>query len=370
MNGTASLVSEVRKQNLNLHCLSSLLLSPRDSDTRKRTLEWLANLDEQGKAELLAYADTHHVTLRAFETLAAHAIRAGNKSLVEWAVSIVAAEENRRDTALEYLESICRALGESGHALVVIKSLEHFPDLGSDLDLYTDAEESSVLRVMTSRFQARILYRSWGDRLAHKWNFSIPGLRELIEIHVGRSGQTGEQTAFPNRMAVRSVERKLQGHSFTVPAAEEAVIVTTFQRMYRHFYLRLCDILNTGSLIQNHKINDEELRTSADLASVWPGTTTFLRIVADYVQAYGEAAIDLPREVLAASKFGAGEVTFGGKFVRVPIFWQAAHLYAMQVASTARRGNVPATLRLGLLPCLGAAAVLEYKLTGDDKRIW
>src|ERR1019366_6398943 len=35
--------------------------------------------------------------------------------------------------------------------------------------------------------------QSWGDRLAHKWNFRIPGLPRLVEIHVGCLGQTGEQ---------------------------------------------------------------------------------------------------------------------------------------------------------------------------------
>ena len=48
---------------------------------------------------------------------------------------------------------------------------------------------------MRTRFGAQIAERSWGDRLACKWNFIIPGLPEAVEIHMGRLGQTGEQVA-------------------------------------------------------------------------------------------------------------------------------------------------------------------------------
>ena len=40
---------------------------------------------------------------------------------------------------------------------VVIKSLDHWPDLGSDLDLYTDADAAKVVEVMS-----RMLRRQTG----------------------------------------------------------------------------------------------------------------------------------------------------------------------------------------------------------------
>jgi hypothetical protein len=42
----------------------------------------------------------------------------------------------------------------------------------------------------------------------------------------------------------------------------------------------------------------------------------------------------------------------------------------MQVTNAAFRGDVPAVLRLSLLPYLGVAAAIEYKLTGSDKGVW
>jgi hypothetical protein len=49
---------------------------------------------------------------------------------------------------------------------------------------------------------------------------------------------------------------------------------------------------------------------------------------------------------------------------------QGAELYTAQVTSAAFRGDVPATLRLSLLPYLASAAAISYKLTGSDKGIW
>jgi hypothetical protein len=45
-------------------------------------------------------------------------------------------------------------------------------------------------------------------------------------------------------------------------------------------------------------------------------------------------------------------------------------LYTRQLTQTLFRGNVPATLRLSLLPPLASAAAVAYKITGSDKGIW
>jgi hypothetical protein len=97
---------------------------------------------------------------------------------------------------------------------------------------------------------------------------------------------------------------------------------------------------------------------------------TYLKIVCDYVREYRGSAPELPQEVLTAAPFG-GEVIFvRGKFLRVPVMPNGAELYTRQVTSTALRGDVPATLRLSLLPYLASAAAVAYKITGSDKGIW
>ena len=100
----------------------------------------------------------------------------------------------------------------------MIKSLDHWPDLGSDLDLYTDAEPLHVVNAMSECFSAKLADRSWGDRLANKWNFIVPGLPELVEVHAGRLGQTGEQTAVTRSVSGRTQHRCRLGRTrFRVP---------------------------------------------------------------------------------------------------------------------------------------------------------
>ncbi|MFZ0706988.1 MAG: hypothetical protein WAM71_15375, partial [Candidatus Korobacteraceae bacterium] len=172
------------------------------------------------------------------------------------------------------------------------------------------------------------------------------------------------------RFVSRRVPKTVDGFTFLVPAPEERVIVATLQRMYRHFYFRVCDIVNTAALLDAGEIDFFELRRAADVGGVWNGVATYLKIVCDYVKKYRGSAPQLLPEVLQAAQFGGEAVYVGGRFLRVPIMPNGARLYARQVTQTAMRGDVPATLRLSLLPPLASAAAVAYRLTGSDKGIW
>jgi hypothetical protein len=164
--------------------------------------------------------------------------------------------------------------------------------------------------------------------------------------------------------------KTLNGLTFLLPSPEERVIVATLQRMYRHFYFRVCDIVNTLQLLESGTLDFAELQRVADFGGIWPGVAAYLKIVCDYVREYRGSAPELPPQVLAAARFG-GEVIFvRDKFLRVPVMPNGAELYTRQVTSTALRGDVPATLRLSLLPYLASAAAVAYKITGSDKGIW
>ncbi len=192
-----------------------------------------------------------------------------------------------------FLFPICEALKEVGD-VIVIKSLDHWPDLGNDLDLFTNAEGPEVVNVMTKRFKARPDARSWGDRLANKWNFIVPGLPELVEVHVSRLGQTGEQVAITNSLVTRSRRAEFGGLTFRVPAPEDRLIISTLQRMYRHFYIRLCDIADTAQLVDSGAIDYLYLKSLAQSAGLWDGLATYLVTVSGYVQAYRGKELPLP----------------------------------------------------------------------------
>jgi hypothetical protein len=348
-----------------LDALLQLTLNPQHSAAAQH---YAAGLNGLGRDKLFAMADSNHVVMRAFQVLAQ--MQLDNAELIDWTNGVLAKERQRIDNALTFLHHICDELERGGCAVTVMKSLDHWPDLGSDLDLYTTADERQVVHVMLNRLGAHIEPRSWGDRLANKWNFTLAGLPESVEVHAGRLGQTGEHMAMAKRFVTRRVPKTVNGLTFLVPAPEERVIVATLQRMYRHFYFRVCDIVNTAGLLETGQLDFDELKHASELGGVWPGVASYLKIVCDFVEHYRGSAPELPPEVLAAARCG-GEVIFArGKFLRLPILPNGADLYTRQVTYTALRGDVPATLRLSLLPYLASAAAVAFRLTGSDKGIW
>ncbi len=350
----------------NLHTLSSLTLATPSHSL----LESVSTLDATERADLVKLANAHHVLVRMLQPLQASAIEMGFADLAEWAGRSAGAEEARINAAVEALAEVCGELESAGCQITVLKSLDHWPDLGRDLDLYTSASMSAVKGVLCGRLKAKLLSRSWGDCLANKCSFDIPGLDRTIEMHSGRLGQAGEHVALATRVERRRISRQLAGHTFHVPAPEEQVIAATLQRMYRHLFFRICDIVNTAQLIEARAIDYQELRVAACEARIWSGVTTFLVIVADYVKRFRGAELKLPDEIVASSLFGANKFFVRGQFLRLPLLPEAARLYMRQMAGTALGGDLSGAFRLSLLPPLASVAAVAFKVTGSNKGIW
>jgi hypothetical protein len=355
--------------------LSRLLLPPLDGKitsgfNREELLSEVINISRDEFDDLVTLANSNHVVVRGLEIFFSMMHEAKDMIRAQWAQSALTAECARIKTALEFLANICDTFVDHGYGVTVIKSLDHWPDLGSDLDLYTDASPDDVFKLMRMRFNAQIASRSWGDRLAGKWNFLVPGLPEAVEIHMGRLGQTGEQVAFASRIAKRSRVALIDDHMFKVPSASDRLMISTLQRMYRHFYFRLCDIIDSAELIGTGCIDYVDLRSSASDAGIWEGVAAYLVIVSNYVARYRGSSLDLPQFAMDAARFGRNEVYYRDGFLRVPIMPQAARLYVSQLSGLLRKREIHNSARLSLLPWLATAAVVGQRFTGSDKGIW
>jgi hypothetical protein len=147
-------------------------------------------------------------------------------------------------------------------------------------------------------------------------------------------------------------------------------MISTLQRMYRHFYFRLCDIVDSAALVESGQVDFADLRTGAISAGIWEGVASYLGIVSDYVRQYRGFGLDLPQFVLASARFGANDVYFGNGFLRVPILPKSAKLYGSQLAGLLRKRDLSNSARLSVLPWLATAALVGQKITGSDKGIW
>jgi hypothetical protein len=350
--------------------LSRLLFPSNDEAQSAQLHTEMTTISREDFDDLVNLANLNHVIVRGLEVFLKIVRDAGDNVRAEWAEAAIEMERARIKVAVPVLHDICKAFDEEKLGVVVIKSLDHWPDLGSDLDLYTSAKPDQVLELMRRRFQAQTAARSWGDRLARKWNFEIPGLPEAVEIHIGRLGQTGEQTTIASRLIRRARALQIAGLPFRVTSISDRLMISTLQRMYRHFYFRLCDIVDSGELIESGVIDYEDLRASASAAGIWEGTATYLVIVSDYVKQYRGAGLALPKFVTDTARFGGDQAYYARSFLRVPIMPQSASLYGTQLTGLLRQGDLNNSARLGLLPWLATAAFVGQKITGSDKGIW
>ena len=341
----------------------------------RRELQYMSRLNDQESEDLVDLANTHHVVVRAFDVVRgvaaferAMAVSKDLENIEERCERVLAEERVRIERAIGYLHSICDVLESRGCRVAVIKSLDHWPDLGSDLDLYTTADERVVDQAMQDAFRANRVERSWGDRLANKWNYSVPGLPELVEIHVQYLGQTGEHAELARRVIERRVMKTVGGHEFRVAAPEERLVISALQRVYRHFYFRLCDMIDTAALLQSGAVDFEELKRAANSAGIWEGIATYLCLIQNYVQSYG-GDVTLPDEVSRSAYSPESSVQFKDGYLRVSKA-TGARLYSAQLIKAGKNLDVRALLRLPLLPPLAISALVAHSLTGNDKGIW
>src|ERR1700723_4466417 len=310
-----------------MQLLSRLLLSPCETDAAASTAQSLRTISREKFGHLTTLASSNHVIVRSMEIIRRMMLDAHDSVRAEWAETALIEERARIANAIEHLHAICSAFDEAGLDATVIKSLDHWPDLGSDIDLYSNAPTTAICDLMTKTFGAQIASRSWGDRLANKWNFNIPGMPEPVEVHAGRLGQTGEQKVLAARLPGRARLMQIDGQSFRVPSASDRLMISTLQRMYRHFYFRLCDIVDSGSLLDSGGVDLNDLHSAETAAGIWEGVATYLVIVSDYMMKYSGVGLDLPEFVLVSARFGGDQVFYAKEFIRVPIMPQSVKLY-------------------------------------------
>jgi hypothetical protein len=355
--------------------MGTLLLADGDSHAFakqwfERELDYVFSLNSVALRDLLHQAQTQRVLRRVLEVLEHNLGRTRSEASADLIGAALLQERDRAATAVGFLDEIVEQFERRGHPIMVMKTLDHWPDTGSDLDLLVSAPNQAVCRIFEESFSARRQPQSWGDRLASKFNFQIPGLAELVEVHLGCLGQTGEQRNLADWLFSRRVYENFGQHSFPVPMPEDRIVIATLQRMYRHFYIRLTDIVNIFRSLADNRIDFDQLKTIAEVGAIWPGVATLLVIVRQHGLSYGGTPVDLPEPVLNAAQFSAKQTYLGKRFVRVPIVPQAAKLFLRQLAGNRRMHDYRAMMRLILLPVLATAAFVSFRLTGDDKGVW
>ena len=369
------MLKNVPTDNRAFDVLGVLLFTQRSRVQDARTtfadeIQYVFSLSKEQLRGFLKQAEMQRVLRRTLHVLKNTLPNGGDEVTGETLDQFILEERGRVKTALAYLREIAGIFEKSGHPIVVMKTLDHWPDTGSDVDLLVTADHAEVCQIFEKDLGARKQPQSWGDRLAHKFNFRVPGLAELVEVHVDCLGQTGEQKALARGILDRSVLQSYDSITFPVPVPEDRIVIATLQRMYRHYYIRLTDIVNIYDLLSDDRVDFDRLKAIADVGSVWPGVATLLTIVCQHAVRFGGDSIYLPDSVTIAARFGATRTYLDQKFVRVPLVPEAANLFWGQLIGIGRKHHFRAMMRLSLLPLLATAAFVSFRITGNDKGVW
>ena len=94
-----------------IRALSLLALAP---ERAHEALQFVTALDESGREQLSAFADSHHVVMRAFTVLHEAAASAGDERIAYWSLRAIEREKSRIGTAVTFLADICHQLESNG----------------------------------------------------------------------------------------------------------------------------------------------------------------------------------------------------------------------------------------------------------------
>ena len=268
------------------------------------------------------------------------------------------------------LASVCSKLSAARFPAVVIKSLDHWPDLGGDFDIHTVGSADDIRKVMEQHFDATVQAQSWADRLAGKWRFVIPALEKSIEIHLGGLGQAGQQARIGRLTLGRKITRTFGSHQLSVPSPEDQILIRAIDRCYRHYSLRLCDIVDAAQVILGDPVDFDYVKCESKRAGIRKGVCSYLSTVAGYYSHYAGEPLCLPAWVRKGATFNVDKVYAHAGLFRIPLFPQGARLFRYELSKAIRRKDVKKAVRTGLIPTLAIAAGARFRITGRDKGIW
>ncbi len=174
-----------------LHLHSDWSLRGESKPQVGQAISRLQRMSQQEWSDFLHFAELQRVYLRTLRLLEKWSAVGAFTPPFDDLHDLEQREHRQVEDALASLNDVVRALELTGHTPLVIKTLDHWPDIGSDLDLFINASQHDTVRAMRSELQAEPQSQSWGDRLAHKWNFQIPGQARLVEIHIRVPGTDG-----------------------------------------------------------------------------------------------------------------------------------------------------------------------------------
>jgi hypothetical protein len=284
------------------------------------------------------------ITLRTYRALMVQNLIDDNKLVKR----IVAHEENRIKSNIEIIEEIYQVFNKEKKPLLLIKTMDNYPDFGHDLDFYIHDRNVDV--IMDQHFQVKREKRTFFEVLANKRNYVIQrnNYKVLLEFHCKKLGQCGEDNLLLNDLVNNKVEYSLSQVLINIPRLEHRLLIRVMQRMYRHFNFRICDIVNTVNEIKSNTIDwDYLIRISKQMA-IYEGVADFLSYI-QRVCLYFDCSLDIKASILNDGKVNQDLFSYENKLLNIPVFSESFKLYFFKFINSLGKINLIIAMKIVFL---------------------
>jgi hypothetical protein len=261
-------------------------------------------------------------------------------------------ESNRVGSTLRTAADLQAFCERHGTPVVFPKALQHYPDMGHDVDLWM-LESASVFDPQLCRaFDATAAPRGVFDRVAGTRVYTLATCPSPLEIHHGGVGHLGEHRGYLVEVLARRRQQVADGMSIAVPSDEDQLIIQAMQRMFTHFSVRVSDVHLTAGLVGGALdwayIQDVCRRFGLTRAlSMWVSLARQL-----WEDAVGRA---FPAEAIQAAGSTPVSLTSRGHLWRIGVLATAPRLYGGLALHALRWSQWRTLGRLAAIPAAVAA---------------
>ena len=270
---------------------------------------------------------------------------------------LIGTDEARQKRHIQYM----RLLSEEVNLdFIFIKTVDNFPDFGHDVDFLTREPGD---RVRETFLRGGFVYeeQKLAERIADKMSFTL-GDSCPAEAHCARIGEFGEHEELTSYILENKVRVRLNGLVVWGPNRISQILLIVLQRLYRHFNLRGCDVLNAIQWVRAGQVDFPELYRVADRFGVLPGVRWFLRFLNEVSTLYGGEKV-VPSEPVSEVLYCERQLFRFSRARFIPA------MYGRKVAWSVRRMKMAAVGRELLVVPLAVMAVISHKVLKKDA-IW
>lgn len=262
---------------------------------------------------------------------------------------------------------------------VFIKSLDHYPDAGNDVDILTFSNHKDLINdLLQKEFSAKINQKapSFSDRMSEKINYLIKD-NPALEIHHDRLGQLGDMPEFAKYILEHKVNKKIQYNGETIelpyPEPNSSLMLQILQRIYRHFYIRVSDIENSMNIIKEPSFNLASFLKITGLFGIKPGAYCYLHYLNQLHLSMFQVPVRddfqkmLNDAVEERERVYFNDIIYKRPYYRVPLKTVPMLIYRKKIIHEIKSGKFANCFRLSILPFLAAYTMTNLKLGRGSK---